>query len=223
MTIHQLMKLMKIHVKPICGLNENNEDGNNMACVLYVWMWWIKWMIIFVCIRHEKKWQWCSKEQSHDGIMCSSRQHSLLSCVERQLTYCCNLFKMCKHSLLHILEWGNQTKCIHHNTNFNYNKLVQYSFQKTKALKDLLISAIIKKLKIIASKFDNGNWWWMIIWCLYNIIILVTYPLNKQVKEPFSSIPIEIFLYFNSWRSTLVKITYNHVVVVDVVIIDVLA
>ncbi len=64
---------------------------------------------------------------------------------------------MCKHSLLHILEQGNQTKCIHHNTNFNYNKLVQYSFQKTKALKNLFINAIIKKLKIIASKFDNGN------------------------------------------------------------------
>jgi len=35
MDIHQLMKLMKNHVKPIRGLNENNEDGN-MACVPYV-------------------------------------------------------------------------------------------------------------------------------------------------------------------------------------------
>jgi hypothetical protein len=125
--------------------------------------------------------------------MCSSSQHSLLSCAERQLTYCCNLFKMCKHSLLHILEQGNQTTCIHHNTNFNYNKLVQYSFQKTKALKNLFISTIIKKLKIIASKFDNGNWWWMIIWCLYNIIILAVYPSNNKSKDPFEASQLKSF------------------------------
>jgi hypothetical protein len=35
MIIHQLMKS---HVKPICNLNENNEDGNNMA-----------WFFMFEC------------------------------------------------------------------------------------------------------------------------------------------------------------------------------
>lgn len=93
----------------LCGFNEIYEDGDNMACVLYVWMWWIWCMIIFVWTKHEINdnththtyispnsllfqayligWypnrRWCLEEQSHDGTMRSSSQHSLLSCFKR--------------------------------------------------------------------------------------------------------------------------------------------
>jgi hypothetical protein len=50
------------------------------------------------------------------------------------------LFKVCKHSLLPILEHENQTKYICNGTNFDYNKLGQCSFQKTKVPKTYLLT-----------------------------------------------------------------------------------
>ncbi len=88
-------------------------------------------------------------------------------------THCCHvpkdnwpvvaLFKVCKHSLLPILEQGNQTECMHHGTNSYYSKLGWCSFQETKALENLLVSTTAQKLRTIASKFDSGNWGRMIV------------------------------------------------------------